>query len=348
MIIENLKIKKLLFTISVLILLICSNSFAAKYTIASGKDFNNRIKMHISKNYTSATPDYTLTAFKYSNKIEGTPIDISEDGDSSALAYIKNNILYCVSDDDVYINEDASYMFDKFVNLKQVDLSFLNLKKLNKTKFMFGNCKYLTNIDFDNDTTIYLNELEGMFFDCQSLVDLNIFMFNTKNVRNMNSLFYNCKNLKNIMINPSLWSIKNVTNFDKMYFNCQLLKTNFNKLATSIPESEYKIYTKAGDDDIEGLLKDYDFDYDDYGKNTGSIKVDKLTDKLITSTENTNTFNNINTNELQNSFYKSEVKISTTSDLYEHHSEAKIDKYGRLKLSDNILSKALKELPISN
>ena len=340
------KIKNLILISFVFSILFISNTFAAKYTIANGKDFNTRIKLNLNKNYSSATPDFTITAFKYSSTLDGSPIDISEDGDSSVLAYIKNNIIYCVSDDDVYLNEDASYMFDKFVNLKQVDLSFMNFKKTRNTKFMFGNCKYLTDVNFDNDITLNINEIEGMFFDCQSIVDLQLFMFNTKNVKSMNSLFFNCKNLKNIYIDTSKWSVKNVTNFNKTYFNCAMLRTNFNKPVSQIDESQYKTYSIAGDDDKEGLLKDYDFDYDDYGKNTGSFKVDKISETLVTTPDNKNTIDNISSADVLKSYNKSTVNISTTSELYEHHSGARIGKNGKMQLSDWLIAQTVDEIPI--
>lgn len=340
------RIKKIIFVSIIFTLLFFTTAFAAKYTIASGKDFNTRIKMNLNKDFTSATPEYIITGFKYSASLDGSPIDISEDGDSSVLAYIKNNIIYCVSDEDVYLNEDASYMFDKFINLKQVDLSFLNFKKTRSTKFMFGNCKYLNDINFDNDMTITLNDIEGMFFDCQSMVDLKIFMFNTKNVKSMNSLFFNCKNLKNIYIDTSNWSVKNVTNFNKMYFNCAMLKTNFNNPASSIDENKYKIYSVAGDDETEGLLKDYDYDYDDYGKNSGSFKVDSISETLVTTPDNKNIIENILPADVINSLNKSTANISTASELYEYHSSAKIGKNGKLQLSDWLIAQTIDEVPI--
>ena len=342
----NSKITKIFFLIATFTLVISFNSFAAKYTIANGKDFNMRIKMLIDKSYTSATPDYSVTAFKYSTTIDGQVIDISEDGDNSVLAYIKNNIIYCVSDDDIYLNEDASYMFDKFVNLKQVDLSFLDFSKTNKTKFMFGNCKYLKEINFDGETILKLNEIEGMFFDCQSVVDLNLFMFNTKNVRSMNSLFFNCRNLKNIYIDPNNWSVKNTTNFNKTYFNCALLKTNFGTRATDIDESKYKTFSIAGDEDKEGLLKDIDYDYDDYGERSGSWPVDKINETLVLTSDNKNNLEYISKTDIQNSLNKSQVNISTSSEFYEYHSNGRIGKDGKVKLSDWLITQTVDEVPI--
>ena len=340
------KIKRLIFSTAFFIMLTAFNSFAAKYTIANGKDFNARIKMYLNENNSSATPEYTIKAFKYSSSLNGTPIDISEDGDSSVLAYIKDGIIYYLADDDIYLNYDSSYMFDKFVNIKQIDLTHISFKKVKKMNFMFGNCKYLTNLDMDNDETITLDEMQGMFFDCQSLVDLNIFMINTKNVRNMNSLFFNCKNLKNIFIDTRKWSVNQVNNFNKMYFNCAMLKTNFNLKATDIDENKYKQYSIAGDEDKEGLLKDYDFDYDDYGKKSGSFPVDSISETLVVSQDNKNNQDNITTKELQMSKILSVASISTYSELYLNNSNSRIGKDGKVKLSDWLIGQTVDEIPI--
>ena len=340
------KLKKLILLIFVFSVILTMTTFAAKYTIASGKDFNTRIKYHLDKNNTSATPDYKITAFKYSNKLDGTPIDISEDGDSSVIAYIKNNIIYCVSDDDIYLNEDASYMFDKFVNIKQIDMSFIDFRKTRKTNFMFGNCKYLINLNLDNDLILNLNEMNGMFFDCQSIKDLNLYMINTKNVKSMNSLFYNCKNLRNIYVDSNIWNTKNVNNFNKMYYNCSMLRTNFYRLITSIAENQYKTISIIGYEEHEGVFKDIDYDYDDYLASNKTVKVDSISSTLITSPYNKNTKDNILENDLQKSINLSSVSLSTSSDLYEYYSNAKIGLNGKLITSDSSLLETLDKVPI--
>ena len=336
---KKLIVYKILF-LFLLSILNVSFVYASKYTIVNGKEFNNRIKLSINSNYNSATPEYTITGFKNSPQIKGDAIDISEDGDSSVLAYIDNGIIYFVSDEDVFLNEDASFMFDRFVNLREVDLTYLNFDKTKKTNFMFSNCKYLTKLDMDNDTQIKLNEMEGMFFDCQSLVDLNIYMLNTSNVKNMNSLFYNCKNLKNININPSIWSINKVTNFNKMYYNCLMLKTNFNLKATSIDESKYKIYSVAGDEFREGLLRNYDYDYDELVLSNETVKVDTLKSNIVKSSENSNEASNIKNSDIEYSKKFLNINVASNSELYEQRSDYKNN------TDKNINDNTMKDVPI--
>ncbi len=315
----NKYMKKRIIKIFIFLTLIVTNvsfAFAAKYTMCNGKEFNTRIKMAINEKFNSSTPEYSITGFSFASYVKGKAIDISEDGDESVLAYIDNNIIYCVSDEDVFLNSDISYMFDKFINLKRVDLTFFNFNKIRKANFMFGNCKYLNFIDMDNDTEIKLNEMLGMFFDCQSLIDLNLSMINTKNVKSFNSLFYNCKNLKNIIINPSIFKTNKVNNFDKMYNNCLSLRTNKNLKATDIKEEKYKMYTVPGSDYREGLLRDYDYDYDELITDNKTLKVDNLKSSLTSSELNANTSKNLNDNDLEKSKSFVNINIASDSSLY--------------------------------
>ena len=323
-----------------------SFAFAAKYTICSGKEFNTRIKMSLNSNNNSSTPEYTITGFQFSPNVKGNVIDISEDGDRSVLAYIDNNIIYYVSDEDVYLNNDCSYMFDKFINLKRVNLTDLNFSKLRKTNFMFGNCKYLDFLDMDNDTEIKLSEMIGMFFDCQSIRDLNLSMINTKSVKSFNSLFYNCKNLQNIIINPSIFVTNNVTNYDKMYYNCISLKSNYNLRVTDIDESKYKTFTRPGSEFLEGLLRDYDYDYDELVLDNKNKKIDNLNSKLSISSENQNTKDNIDKNDIEKSKQYLNVELSPDSDLYSLKSDDRIKLDGKMNTSKYVNADTLKDVPI--
>lgn len=277
------KILKNLFLIIAFVILFSTNVFAAKYTMCTGKEFNTRIKYALNK--TNNGVDRSITEFRRHLSLpeDAILIDISEDGDSSVLAFIDENILYYIADDDVYLNYDCSYMFDGFLAIKKINLQEFEFSKLKKANYMFSNCISLTDLDVDNDTDIKLNEMEGMFYNCQSITDLNLYMLVTKNVTSFKNLFYECRNLKNIQVHTDKFITKNVKDFTNTYKNCYLLKTNFGKKATSINENNYKMYSKCGDDDTEGLLKDFDFEYDDYGTNDCTYKVDSIFGTVFTT-----------------------------------------------------------------
>ena len=336
---------KLIITVLFCTVILASKSFAAKYTIARGIDFNTRVKLHIDKSLSSSTPDYTIIGFEQSTKYGEDMIDISEDGDSSVLAYIKDNVLYYVADDDVYLNKDASFMFDKFVNMRYVDLSAMNFKKTTDTSFMFSNCKMLTNLNMDSDDIFKLSSMTGMFYNCESMVNLHIFMLNTRGVNDMSNLFYNCRNLKNIYIDPSIFRTSQVNNFTDTFANCESLKTNFLRKAIDIKASEYKKYAIAGNDDEnkEGLFRDFDYDYTFNDTKSDNLKVD-ISAELTEADANTNKYGTYNKNLVNDARVKSNLNIATDSELYEYYSNAKI-KNGRLTLSDSLLSQTLEELP---
>lgn len=293
-------IKKITFTILFMILMV-SSSFAAKYTLCSGKEFNARIKY--------AYDVKSIYEFKRNFSIPDnvTLVDISEDSDSSVVAYMEDGILYFVCEDEVYFNNDISYMFNGFLAIKDINVQEFDFSKCRKTNFMFANCINLTNLDLDNDTDIKLNEMEGMFYNCQSLVDLYIPMLVTKSVSSFKNLFYGCRNIKNIQVDREKFITKNAKDFTGMFTNCYMLKTNFGKKATSINESSYKAYAKCGDDDTEGLIKDFDFEYDDYGANDGNYKIDSINDVSLTE--------NFSSDEIKSAKSHFNAQLSTDSSL---------------------------------
>ena len=236
-------------------------------------------------------------------------------------------------------------MFDKFVGLESVDLSFVNFSKTRNMDFMFGNDRFLKKINLDNDETIKLSSMKGMFYDCQSLTDLDIFMLDTRNVTNMYALFCNCKNLKNINIDTTKWSIRNVSNYNDMFLACFSLKTNKGTFAININNVDYKKYAVAGSDNVEGLLKDFDYEYDDYGKRDPFLPVDTIGSILLYDRENINNDSYITVDFVNNSKKLSELNISTDSSLNQNYSGASIKK-GRLTLSKNLLKETVKELPL--
>lgn len=275
-------------------------SFASPYTVCTGKEFNRRVKSFLNGNDSHVTIDNTITEFKRGYNPPDDPayyVDISEDLDGSVIAYISENdinnvnkkkkkvtdynyTLYWYSDHIVNMNQNAAFMFDKFVRLRNIDLSdFAYLKGLTDTRYMFLDCRNLKNLHFkkaknDKAKPFMLAEVQGMFFGCQSLTNVDFTLFDTKMVDNMDELFYKCYNLRNIYVNKERWNIENVRTFTRMFSECHCLRTNDGKKAVDIPEDEYEKYAIPGDDRHEGFIKDENYQYDDYGEYIGSYPID--------------------------------------------------------------------------
>lgn len=273
-------------------------SFAAPYTFCTGKEFNQRVKTFLNGNDPRATIENTITAFERGYNPPDDPnyyVDVSEDKDGSVIVYItendindrrkKNNkttdynyTLYWYSDSIVNMNPNAAYMFDKFVRIRNVDLSdFVYLKGLTDTRYMFLECRNLKNIKFKKDSggkEFMPSEMQGMFCGCQSLTNIDLTLFDTKMVDNMTELFYMCYNLKNIYVNTARWNVENVMLFNRMFSECHMLRSNDGRKAVDVSEDDYGKFAVPGDDHKEGFIKDINYQYDDYGEYLGSVPID--------------------------------------------------------------------------
>ena len=87
-------------------------------------------------------------------------------------------------------------------------------------KFMFSECKNLTELEFgENFNTTNVTNMEGMFYWCSNLKELYLQNFNTKNVTNMEKMFYYCEKLAELKL-EEIFNTKNVTHMMYMFFGC--------------------------------------------------------------------------------------------------------------------------------
>ena len=104
--------------------------------------------------------------------------DMSDAGDGSILAWMSGNNLYVASNGKIAPNPNASNMFGRFVNLKEIN---------------FGR-----NFDTSNVTN-----MSYMFYNCRSLTKLDLSSFNTSKLINMSNMFFGCDALKNLVYSDS-------------------------------------------------------------------------------------------------------------------------------------------------
>lgn len=284
-----MKYKFILFLSIIYIVLTSNITYGTPYTMCNGVEFNARVMSLLSGGDPNANKDTTVTKFEKGDNLPSDPafyVDISEDMDGTVLAYVRNSdpnagtaspkTLYYYSDSQVFMNDNASYMFSGFVNMKIIDLTELSfLNDLHDVRYMFANCRRLKTIRFKKTDTTPLNltETQGMFFNCQSLSYIDFRFFTTYHVDNMDEMFYRCFNLRNIYVYTERWNVENVRTFRRMFSDCYVLKTNDGRKAVDIPFDDYEKYAVVGNDSVEGLLKDANLDYDDYGAEEDDIAV---------------------------------------------------------------------------
>ena len=167
--------------------------------------------------------------------------------------------LYIGDKGKVIANEDSSWVFYNFQNLKQINfndnfdmsmtidmhnifcdcwnLETLNLngidtKKVTRMDALVARCYKLKEINLSNLDTSNVTDMSGMFQDCQSLTNLNLGNFNTSKVTDMEGMFGRCYELDTLDL--SNFDTYNVKTMKSMFLGCiKLLKLNIFSFNTS-------------------------------------------------------------------------------------------------------------------
>ena len=193
--------------------------------------------------------------------------DVSEDGKGGVKAWVVPNSedttkydLYIGAKDGVIANEDSSYLFSNFRELKEINFDN-NYDTSNATNMrnMFSWCTNIETIDvssfntnnvtdmvnmftmFDNNTGMVIeNKLSNiifgdnfdtsnvtntfqMFAGCENLKEIAVEDWNTSKFYNVNSMFAFCKSLTSLDL--SKWDTSNVTEMAWMFDGCENLNS---------------------------------------------------------------------------------------------------------------------------
>ena len=114
--------------------------------------------------------------------------------------------------------------FRDMVNLKDVKgLQYLNTSEATDMRYMFYNCKLLTELDVSGFSTENVTNMGSMFYGCSALTALDVSGWNTSKVTYMGNLFYGCSSLT--ALDVSGWNTSMVTSLTSVFFNCTSLTT---------------------------------------------------------------------------------------------------------------------------
>lgn len=117
---------------------------------------------------------------------------------------------------------DTSYWFEGLMSLEQVDISKLDMSKVENANNMFHGCLALKAVDLSRFDGSSLKEARGVFFGCQSLESLDLSKWNASNLENAEALFYGCSSLKSLDL--SGLSTSKVTTMNRMFWDCSSLE----------------------------------------------------------------------------------------------------------------------------
>jgi surface protein len=116
---------------------------------------------------------------------------------------------------------DASYLFYNGARLNNLDLILKLCKKLTSTKFMFRDCKNITDLNLNCINTSLVSDMLSMFESCNKLVNLDISNFDFSSVVTAQNMFDGCSKLISTGIKKFKLPL-NQTMYH-MFYNCREL-----------------------------------------------------------------------------------------------------------------------------
>ena len=190
--------------------------------------------------------------------------DVSERQDRSVMAWIINDQenegfykLYIGGDGGVVANPTSSNLFNKFTQVKTINLTYFDTSNVINMSNMFINCYALSELDLSNFNTSKVTAMQGMFAgdrnlksikfgqnfdtsnvtrmgvmfnDCKSLTELDVSKFNTSKAIDMNYMF---GGLPNIYLDLSNFDTSKVTNMMFMFANSNFTSLDLSSFDTS-------------------------------------------------------------------------------------------------------------------
>ena len=196
--------------------------------------------------------------------------DASEKQDGSIMGYYtdaNNDGMYdltFMSEEPIYANKNASYLFYELEYLESIDFSNFRTDGVKDMSNMFACIRgnLLTSLDLSNFDTSQVTNMNRMFYYCRRLTSLDVSNFNTENVTDMDYMFSDCSKLTSLDV--SNFNTSQVTNMYSMFDSCSGLTSldlsNFDtsqvkvmsymfsdcSKLTSLYVSEYNSETKKG------------------------------------------------------------------------------------------------------
>ena len=104
-------------------------------------------------------------------------------------------------------------------NTHKLDLTMLDVSKVNDMSDLFTVFNYLKSIDVSNWNVSNVKYMYGMFAECNSLESIDVSKWDVSNVETMKCMFDTCKCLESIDV--SNWDVSNVRNMSDMFKDCK-------------------------------------------------------------------------------------------------------------------------------
>ena len=203
------------------------------YTIFdTGQNVNVAFKTLVGDTLDSTSPYNTNDTLITSIERSTTPpesgittVNVAVEGETPIIAWYTSDVypyykIYWYTEaDEVFLNEDASYMFNNFKGLTILDMSFNSINTTNMS-YLFGGLS-TNRLNLDNLDTSNTTNMTAMFASCEMLnLDvLDLSNFDTSKVTNMTAMF---QGTNVTSINLSSFNTSNVTSMISMFQGCKV------------------------------------------------------------------------------------------------------------------------------
>ena len=129
----------------------------------------------------------------------------------------------------------TSFMFNRCICLKRIDLSNFDTSNLTKARGMFQDCTNLESFKFFNSPIEKVTDMISFFSMDEKLKNISLSNFNKEITVNMKEFFYGCNGLETVDL--SKFKAK-ITSAEEMFFECTNIKKIDLSGLTSTKESK--------------------------------------------------------------------------------------------------------------
>ena len=123
----------------------------------------------------------------------------------------------------VHLIGGVETLFWNFDSCVSMDLTGLDVSKVEDMSSMFEGCSSLERLDLSGWDTSRVEDMSSMFKDCNSLSTLNLTGWTVPKLRNLHEMFCNCSSL--LALDVSCWDTSKVTDLSHTFFGCSSLSS---------------------------------------------------------------------------------------------------------------------------
>ena len=202
-------------------------------TFLPGTDVNIKLKSLAGNiDPTTGTQDAHITSITRSNTApaQGTTTEnLAIEGAESILAWYENGTIKIYSAaDDLYLNSDASNMFNNLTEVTSIYTNYITNETTNMSA-MFSSNSSLESLDLSSFNTSNVTDMSTMFAST-ALTSLDLSNFDTSKVTNMSAMFASTALTS---LDLSSFNTSNVTNMSNMFASTALTSLDLSNFDVS-------------------------------------------------------------------------------------------------------------------